>query len=230
MKKKNIALLSATLLTMNLFVSTTDVFAKNAQFTSKTTDTSKINVKSVEYSLDKYDQSIELDFTGKIKLKSNAKVSVKDSTGKNYTAHIDEHDSNEIDLDVMNLKAGKNYTVTIRGIRKAKASSYGTLNVKFNIPKANKSLIKEVEYDHDDRELSIEFSKKVTYKNPKVTITNTNNTKTYKASIIEKENDELTLRISGLKVGQKYNYKITGISANGSDYNKAYTGTFSATY
>ena len=75
---------------------------------------------------------------------------------------------------------------------------------------------------------TLEFKKNVSYKNAKVTVTNTNNTKTYSTRIVEKENDELTVRVAGLTVGTKYKYSVTGISANGSSYTKVYTGTFTA--
>lgn len=211
-----------------LLTTSTSVFAAKATFTSSTKTTTKIGVKSVNYDYDDSDDDIEIDFSSKIKLKSNAKATVKDSTGKSYTTYIEDHDSNEIDLDVTNLKANKKYTVTITGIKKSTASKYGTLTITFSIPKATTNLVKDVDYDVEDKEVSFDFKNKVSYKNAKVVITNTSNTKTYTARIVEKDNDELTVRVSGLTRGSSYKYKITGVTNKSTGSNKALSGTFKA--
>lgn len=227
MKKRMITFLAAAIITANLGA-VTYLSAAKAPFTSSTSNTSKITVKSVDYDLDHNDNSIELDFSSAVRFKSGVKATVKDSSGKSYATRIDDYDSDDMELDVTGLKAGKKYTVTVTGIRKSSASKYGTLKVQFSIPKATTSLVKEAEYEHDDRELTLDFKKNVSYKNPKVTVTNTSNTKTYTTRIVEKEKDELTVRVAGLTVGTKYKYSVTGISANGSSYTKVYTGTFTA--
>ena len=58
--------------------------AANAKFTTSAKNTSEIDVKSVDYDYDESDDSIEIDFATRIKLKSSAKVSVKDDSGKAY--------------------------------------------------------------------------------------------------------------------------------------------------
>lgn len=202
--------------------------AANAKFTTSTKTTSKISVKSVEYDYDDADDSIEIDFSTRIKLKSTAKASVKDDSGKTYKTYIEESDSNEIDLDVASLKAGKSYTVTITGIKNSTASKYGTITIKFSIPKAPKNLVKDVDFDSDDNEVTFDFYNNVNYKNTKVTITNESGTKTYKATIIEKENDELSVRVKGLKEGNTYKYTITGVTDKSSGSSKTLTGSFVA--
>lgn len=224
MKLKSFILL-ASVLTIS---ASTSVLAETAKFTTTTKNTTKIPVKSVEYDYDDTDDDIEITFSSNIKLKKSAKASVKDSSGKTYKTYIEDYDKNEIDLDVSNLKSDKKYTVTISGIKKSNASEYGTVTVKFTIPKATKNLVKEIDYDVEDKEVSFEFSNNVSYKNVKVIITNTSNTKTYTTKITEKDKDELTVKVSGLKKGSKYKYTITGVTNKANNSTKKLTGTFTA--
>ncbi len=202
--------------------------AENTKFTTSTKTTSNISVKSVEYDYDDSDDSIEIDFSTRIKLKSSAKASVKDDSGKTYKTFIEDSDSDEIDLDVASLKAGKSYTVTVTGIKKATESKYGTLTIKFSIPKASTNLVKDVDFDQEDNEVTFDFNKKVKYNNTKVTITNESGSKTYKATIIERDNDELSVRVKGLKEGSTYKYSITGVTDKSSGSSKTLTGSFVA--
>ena len=193
-------------------LSLAQVSAADASFTSTTKNTSKISVHDVDYDLDDSRDAIEIDFSSRIKLKKSAKVTVKDGSGKKYTSYISDSDSNELDLDVTNMKAGKKYTVTISGIKKSTASAYGTLTIKFSIPaSSSKNLIKEIDSDLEDSEVTIDFRKNVTYSNPKVVITNKAGTKTYPTSIIELDRDELSVRVRGLTAGKTYKIKITGV-------------------
>ena len=214
---------------IGVLTTSTSVLAAKANFTSTTKGTDKIPVKSVSYDYDDADDDIDLDFSSNIKLKSNAKATVKDSSGKSYKAYIEDHDRDEVDIDVTNLKAGHKYTVTITGIKKSNASKYGTLTVNFSIPKASSAnLVKDVDYDAEDREVSFDFRRRVSYKKPKVVITNTSNSKTYTTRITEKDNDELTVYVKGLKRGETYKYKITGVIDKTNNSSKTLTGTFKA--
>lgn len=213
----------ATILTIGVGSQSFFAYAANTKFTSTTKTTSKINVKSVEYDYDDNDDSIEIDFANNIQLNSSAKATVKDGSGKSYKTFIEDLDNNEIDLDVAGLKAGKDYTVEITGIKKANASKYGTLAVKFSIPKASTNLVKEVEFDNEDDEVSFDFRNNVTYNNVKVSITNNKGTKTYKTTIIEKDNDELSVRVKGLTEGKTYKYTISGVTEKASGSSKTLT-------
>lgn len=225
---KKTAAIACAFMTGCILCSTTPVQAANATFTASTKDTSKITVEEVEYDLvDRYD-AIEFDFLTGIQLKRSATVTVKDNSGNKYNAKISDHVYDDISLDVTGLKAGKTYTVKIKGIKQSSASKYGTLTVQFSIPKATGLKVREVDFDHDDRELSFEFNKNVNYNNVKVVITNTSGTKTYSTQMVEKDKDELTVRVNGLSVGKSYKYKITGVKAAGSSTNKTLTGSFVA--
>lgn len=228
MKKKLVTAISATLLTITMFPTTANVFAKAADFKASTKNTTSISVRKVDYDLDKNDASIDIDFAHNIKLKSDASIVVKDQTGKKYSSYIDEFDPNEIDLNLTKLSSGKDYTVTIKGIRKSTAKKYGTLTIKFSVPKASNSLVKDVDYDVEDQEVSFDFKQRVTYKNVKVKITNLDGTKSYSTYITEKDSDELSVHVSNLVYGKKYKYTITGVSADRSNYTKSYSGTFTA--
>lgn len=217
-----------TIMAACLVTAPTSALAAKADFTTSTKNTTKIGVRSVNYDYDESDDDIDIDFTSRIKLKSSAKATVKDSTGKSYTAYIEDYDRNEIDLDVSNLKPNKKYTVTISGIKKSTASKYGTLSVKFSIPKASTNLVKDVDYDAEDREVTFEFKNNVSYKNAKIIITNTSNTKSYTSTIVEQDSDELCARVSGLTSGRTYKYKITGVTSLANGSTKTLSGTFTA--
>ena len=218
----------STLTALCVLASSSTVFAATAKYTATTKNTSKITVNSVKYDYDDSDDDIEIDFSSKIKLKVNAKATVKDSTGKTYKTYIEDRDNNEIDLDVTNLKPNKKYTVTITGIKKVSAKKYGTLTIKFSIPKAPANLVKEVDYDSEDKEVDFSFRNNVSYKNVKVVITNTSDTKTYTTKITEKDNDDLCVRVKGLTYGKTYKYKITGVTNKANGSTKTLTGTFQA--
>ena len=217
-----------TVITMGVAIQASLVVAANAKFTATTKATSDISVKSVDYDYDDYDDSIDIDFSTRIKLKSTAKATVKDDSGNTYKTYIEESDSNEIDLDIVDLKAGKSYTVTISGIKKATASKYGTLTIEFSIPKASTNIVEDIDFDYEDDEVTFNFTDIVKYKNPKVTITNESGTKTYKVTIIEKESDELSVRVVGLKEGNTYKYSITGVTNRTIGSPKTLTGSFVA--
>lgn len=218
---------SLTLMTGCILLSGFNVFAANSTFTSSTKNTAKIAIEDVDYDLkDKY-EAIELDFRTNVQLKSSATVSVKDDSGNSYKSSIHEADHDDLSLDVTGLQAGKNYTVKIKGIKKSTASKYGSLIVKFSIPKASVA-VKEIEYDAEDREVTFDFKNNVSYDNVKVIITNKNGTKTYSTKIVEKDSDDLTVSVKGLKYGSTYQYKITGVKNPNSSSTKTLTGTFTA--
>ena len=211
-----------------VMLSTPSVLASSAKFTTSTKNTSKIAIDEVDYDLkDKY-EAIEIDFKSDIRLKSSSAVSVKDNSGNTYKTSIHEYDSDDLSLDVTGLKTGKTYTVTIKGIKKASASKYGTLTIKFSIPKSSNIKVKDVDFDEDDREVTFDFNKDVTYKNAKVVITNTSGSKTYTTKIVEKDEDELTVRVKGLKEGSSYKYKITGVQGVNASSSKTISGSFTA--
>ena len=112
---------------------------------------------------------MEVDFKRNVQYK-NAKVYVKDSSGKSYKASIKKRDSDDLTFYVKSIKAGKKYTYTISGVRAGRSGSYKKVSGKFSVPAKNKVSIKSIDYDHDDRELEVEFARKVQYKSTKVSV------------------------------------------------------------
>ena len=179
----------------------------------------------------KYEKNgkVEVDFRSKVSYR-NLKVTVKDSTGKAYTAVITERDDDELEFVVKKFKAGAKYTYKISGIKARGEKTYGTVSGTFTIPAAKTAApalkVKKAKFDYKDKELDIEFNSKVTYK--KTTVTVSDGKKTYKAYITERDNDELEIRVIGLTKGKTYNYTLTGICKKGQTKAVTLKGSFKA--
>lgn len=164
----------------------------------------------------KYDGGgkVEVDFKSKVQYK-NAKVTVKDSKGKSYSASIIDRDDDELEFKIKGFKSGTAYSYTISGIRPKGASSYTSVSGKVSIPAAaTKVKIAKTKYDGSGK-VEVDFKTKVQYKNVKVTVKDSKG-KSYSASILDRDNDELEFRIKNYKAGTSYTYTISGIRASGS--------------
>lgn len=170
---------------------------------------------------------VKVEFYGDVRYK-NAKVSVTDSKGTAYTAKIFEKDDDDLEFRVSKIKTGMTYNFTITGIRKATASTYTSVKGTFKVPDPKEVTVESVEYDGDDRELSIEFKDKVVWQKsrPTVKVTNMSGT-TVKTSFIEKDNDSIDVRAK-LRYGAKYKYSISGVKAPGATSYTTISGTFYA--
>ena len=62
--------------------------------------------------------------------------------------------------------------------------------------------------------VEVEFYGKVAWKNPVVTVKDASG-KTYKATIVKKDGDDITFKINGYKEGTKYNFTISGARKKG---------------
>ena len=76
---------------------------------------------------------VELEFRSKVQWK-NAKVTVKDSTGKAYSVRILKTDNDEIEFKILQFKQGQKYTCTISGVRQGNSGSYGKVSAGVTIP------------------------------------------------------------------------------------------------
>ena len=90
---------------------------------------SKAAISKLEY--DAEDHELDIGFNGKVTYR-NVKVTVKDSSGKEYTARITEKDDDELEVIVKGLKKGKNYKVTVSGVA-LKGGSYVTVSKSFTV-------------------------------------------------------------------------------------------------
>ena len=191
-----------------------------------------IAAPTVEKVKGKKNGEVEVDFYGKVSYK-NLKVTVKDSNGKKYSVRITERDDDELEFKIKNYKAGKKYTYVISGVRQRGEKKYGKVRGVVTIPKTKTSSnaaagvkIKKVEYDAEDRELDIDFMKKICWENPSIKITD--GTKTYKAWITDYDDDDLEVYVQGLKMGKTYKYTIYGVCARGSAKAGTVKGSFVA--
>lgn len=89
--------------------------------------TAKPSIESVEYEGKGY---VEIDFHKRVQYK-NAKVTVKDSSGKKYKAKITEKDGDDMTIKVTGIQSGKKYTFTISGIRAHGVGKYGSITGSF---------------------------------------------------------------------------------------------------
>lgn len=276
--KKAILIGSICAITLGTATNSMYVDAKKKEYKT-TKQSSQIEVKSVDYDLDSGDKGFDIDFSQRVQYKKNSKVLVKDSKGKSYKAFFEDRDSDDCEINVKGLKAGKEYTITIKGIKSVTSKKFETVTITAKIPSLNELLkVKEVDYDMEDGELDIEFSTKVTYMKPQVFISNVSDdnsitlvddednddvdlddvelndveedadfddidkdyvdkntiiatdTTEYSASIMKKEKKECKIYVEGLKEGNTYQYKITGIKAKGASKPTTITGTFTVGY
>ena len=173
------------------------------------------SIKKTEYEGSGY---VDVDFRSRVQYKS-AKVTVRDSSGKTYKANITEKDGDDLTFKASGISSGKTYTYIISGIRAGSSGSYGSVSGTFKTPgsssgsgsTAKKLSIKSLDYDAGDRELEIEFSAKVQYNNLRVRVTDPTGAKSYTVRILEKDNDSIDIRVSGLRSGQKYTVKVAGV-------------------
>lgn len=163
---------------------------------------------------------VDVDFSKKVSYKS-AKVVVKDPSGQKMSVKIIEKDDDDISFKVSGIKPGTKYKYTISGVRVGKSGSYGKATGSFKTPAASDATevqIKKVKYDRDDREIEVDFTTKVQYKNLKVTVRNSDGEQmTVKG--IDRDDDDLSFKVSGLKSGSAYTVQISGVSVRGkADY------------
>ena len=172
---------------------------------------------------------VDVDFTRKVSYKS-AKVVVKDSGGKKMIVKIIEKDDDDISFRVIGIRAGVKYRYTISGVRAGKSGSFGKVSGSFRTPAARASSgvsVKKLEYDREDREIEIDFSTRVQYKNLKVTVMDSVGKK-MTVKRVDRDDDDLSIRVSGIKPGQRYTIQLSGVSVKGRNSHKTVSVTFTA--
>ena len=75
--------------------------------------------------------------------------------------------------------------------------------------------IEKVKYDGKGK-VEVDFVQDVSYKNVKVTVKEPSG-KTYKAKILEKDDDDLDFKLKHYKAGKKYKFTISGIKNRGTN-------------
>lgn len=214
----------ALILVMTVPASASEV---KANFTAATSSTEKkIKVKTVKYDLDLNedmddddDGNVELKFSTKLKWSRKASVKVTDEKAAVLISEIADRDSDDCELYIEDMKEGHTYTVVITGVKAKKAKTYGTLTITFQIPAPNTAnnagkvsniKVKEAEYDEEDGELELKFSKKVQFSdNAEITIKDEQGKK-IEAEIVDTDSDECTIEAE-LEADATYYFIINGI-------------------
>ena len=169
---------------------------------------------------------VEVDFKTENVRYKGAKVVVKDANGKKLAAKILEKDDDDLTFKVTGLKANGKYTYTISGVRAGRTGSYGKVSGTFKTPSSGPS-IKKVKYDREDRELEIEFATKVQFNGLKVTVKDAKG-KALSVRWIEKGDDDLELKLSGVQRGKTYTVTVSGVRVRGKGNFVSVSKTFTA--
>lgn len=155
---------------------------------------------------------VEVEFrTENVRYKC-VKVVVKNAAGKALPVKILELDDDEITFKVSGFKAGAKYCYTVSGVRAGKSGSYGSVRGCFRVPA--KPMIKKAAYDRKDREIEVDFAAKVQYKNLEVTVKDAKGN-AVKVKGLEKDDDDLDVKVPDLIAGEKYTVTVKGVRAKG---------------
>ncbi len=92
------------------------------------------------------------------------------------------------------------------------------------LPKKGSSLIEDVDYEGKGK-VDVEFAGKVAYGKVSVVVKDTDG-KSYKATVVKKDNDDLTFRIDNPKTGKDYRFTIKNMKKKGAAKLRSVTGYF----
>lgn len=230
LKRKITSTLLAVCLLLTALPVTALAGSQKLSYSAKTSGSgNKINVKKVTFDKDDDDKELEIDFKTKVSWKSNAKVSIKDNTGKTYKGYLTDKDDDDCEISVPSLKEGRTYTIKITGIKKRGTSGYRTLTLTAKVPAAKKTnakvQVKKVSVE-DDGEIDVDFKSKVTWsKSAKITSIKDNKGVSYKGVLKDKDDDDCEIHIKNLKYGKTYTIQISGVKAKGASSYQTITVT-----
>ena len=74
---------------------------------------------------------VEVDFYGKVKYRK-CRVTVRDNYGKKYKVKKIRKDSDDVNFTIKNFKAGRNYTITVKGVKTRGTKKYGRVSGTLN--------------------------------------------------------------------------------------------------
>ena len=141
----------------------------------------------------KYEENgeVDVDFRTRVQYR-NPKITVKDNTGKAYTAKITDRDSDELEFVIRGFTPGRKYTYRITGIRAAGEKTFGAVSGTVTIPaKTAAPKIRKVCYDAKDREVEFSLTSKVNWSKAAVTISD--GTRSYTARIHQRLDTSRTI-------------------------------------
>lgn len=163
-------------------------------------------VKKVKYEGRGY---VEVDFRGDVQY-SDPSVVVTDASGRNYDVSIYELDEDDLTFNVANIAEGMDYSFSVNGVRSGYSGEFGSVTDSFSVPAAGELVIKEVDYDADDRELEVEFNGRVNYGELKVEVTDEAGA-SYEVRLREKDGDSVEVYVEGLSRGGEYTVTVSGV-------------------
>ena len=132
-------------------------------------------------------------------------VTVTDANGNTFEAQVLKYDRDDVNFWVPNLAEDQLCTGAVSGTENGE-----TVSFEFYASSQVSSMIRKVEYDAEDRELDIEFTMNVEYRNPSVTVTDASGAQ-YETRILERDNDSLDVRVKGLNRGDSYTVSVSGV-------------------
>lgn len=165
---------------------------------------------------------VEVDFSRDVSWQ-DPKITITDALGAEYTTELVKMDDDDIKFRINNIVEDQTYNISIDGIRDEK-----TVNCEVYAASLKSNMIRETDYDADDRELDIEFAAKVSF-DPgcEVTVTDAAG-KQYGCTIIEKDWDGIEVRVDGLTRGETYTVSVSGVIASDSGTAETYSREFKA--
>ncbi|MDD5953168.1 MAG: PepSY domain-containing protein [Oscillospiraceae bacterium] len=211
MKKTRLFGIAATaVIAASAVLPTATVFAASAPRVEKTTYEGK--------------GLVDVDFLGDVHYK-NAKVTVKDASGKKYTTQITHRDDDDLEFRIQNYQTGKTYTYQISGVGALHSNTYTTVSGKVTIPASSskKVSVKKVTYEGGGK-VEVDFLKDVRYSNAKVTVKDSAG-KTYAATILDRDEDSLEFGIKNYQAGKTYRFTISGLRTAGVSTAQSATGS-----
>ena len=111
---------------------------------------------------------------------------------------------------VANIAEGMDYSFSVNGVRSGYSGEYGSVTDSFYVPGAGELVIREVDYDADDRELEVEFNGRVSYGELKVEVTDESGA-SYEVRLREKDGDSVEVYVEGLNRGGEYTVTVSGV-------------------
>ena len=94
------------------------------------TPKTELFIEKVKY--DAKDKELDVDFFTRVQFK-DAKVTLKDASGKKIKCTIEELGRDDMELKVKGLQSGKKYTLKVSGVRLYKTGKYTTVSKTFKV-------------------------------------------------------------------------------------------------
>lgn len=181
----------------------------------------------------KYDGNgkVEIDFRTKVRY-DQLSIEVRDLQGNLYSARVRDRDNDELEFVVAGYKAGETYTYTLSGVYRRGTQNTGeTVSGSFTIPLPNTVSIESVEYDREDREVSVDIEtgngRGLRWKRGATVKITDSNGKRVSTRLIEREDDGCEIR-ARLTLGKTYTVYVSGVKAAGASSYSTIKKTFVA--